>query len=78
MEIGGSCDLFYAITSKLDILVGYSGQILAGAISTKFDSDSISFRRPISSCFSKRELRTINFSHVTKLFRFCWSYYIFY
>ena len=57
MEIGGSCDLFYAITSKLDILVGCSGQILAGAISSKFDSDSISFRRPIFSCFSKRELR---------------------
>ena len=57
MEIGGSCDLFYAITSKLDILVGCSGQILAGAISTKFDSDSISFRRLIFSCFSKRELR---------------------
>ena len=73
-----SCDLFYEITSKLDILVGHSGQIFAGAISTIINILNLTVIEchlggPFSVVFSKKEN---NYSHVTHFITCYWSYNI--
>ena len=67
-----SRDLFYVITSKLNILVCHSGQILAGAISTIVKMLTLTaivchLGGPFSVVFLKN--KTINYSHVTKCIR---------
>ena len=72
----GLGDLFYVITSKLDILVTHSGQIHAVAISTiaKILNLTVILCRlagPFSVVFPKN--KTINYSHVTYFITFYWS-----
>ena len=72
-------DLFYVITSKLNILVGHLGQIPAGAIRTIVKIENLTLivchlGGPFSAVFPKN--KTINYSHVTYFIRFYWSYNI--
>ena len=65
------------ITSNLNILVGHSGQIPAGAISTivkilNFTVIVCHLGGPFSVVSRKK--KTINYSHVTHVIRFCCSY----
>ena len=74
-----SRDLFYVITSKLNILVTHSGQFLAGAVSTIVKILNLTaivchLGGPFSIVFPKN--KTINYSHVTQFIRFYWSYNI--
>ena len=63
-----SRDLFYEITSKLDILVGHSGQILAQAIGTiikMLNLKVIACQLGSSFSFVFLKKQTIHYSHVT-------------
>ena len=67
-----SRDLFYIITSKLNILVTHSGEIPAGAISTIVKIPNLSaivchLGGPFSVIFPRN--KTINYSHVTHFIR---------
>ena len=71
-----SRDLFYIITSKLNILVSHSGQIPAGGISTILKILNLTaivchLSGPFSVVFSK--IKTINYSHVIHIIRCYWS-----
>ena len=71
-----SRDLFYVMTSKLNILVGHSGQIPAGAVRIIAKIQNLTvfvchLGGPFSVVFPKN--KTINYSHVTHFIRFNWS-----
>ena len=72
-----SRDLFYVITSKLNILAGHLEQILAGAISTVVKILNLTvivchLGGLFSVVFPKN--KTVKYSHVTHFIRFYWSY----
>ena len=72
-----SRDLFYVMTSKLNILVSHSGQIFAGAISTVvkiLNLTAIVFH--LGGPFLVVFFQKINYGHVTHFIRFYWSYNI--
>ena len=78
-EYKRSRDLFYVITSKLNKLNIYSGQIPAGDIRTIVKIQNLTvivchLGGPFSVVFPKN--KTINYSHVTHFIRFYWSYNI--
>ena len=67
-----SRDLFYIITSKLNILVSHSGQIPAGGISTILKILNLTaivchLSGPFSVVYSKN--KTINYSHVNPYYQ---------
>ena len=71
-----SRDLFYALTSNLEILVTHSGQILAAVINTIAKILNLTvivchLDGPFLLVFPKN--KTINYSHVTYFITFYWS-----
>ena len=79
-----SRDLFYVITSKLNILVSHSGQILVGAISTiikilNMTATACHLRGPFSVVFPKSEqliIVTWPGAITWPILSFYWSYNI--
>ena len=80
-KVKRSRDLFYVISSKLNILDGHSGQIPAGPghwhsnKNTKLEGECMSSRRPIFAVVFPT-MKAINYSHVNLFIRFYWYYYI--
>ena len=80
-KVKRSRDLFYVISSKLNILDGHSGQIPAGPghwhsnKNTKLEGECMSSRRPIFAVVFATK-KAINYSHENLFIRFYWYYYI--